>query len=342
VLFHLERAGALDHLHGSPGWLFAPLKGPAFHASLFFILGGFIYGVKFAGKERTFDTRAFFRKRLNALYPLHVMTTLLMVFLCIWSDAIINFPRLAFSVFLHLTGTWAFWPQKAYMLNSPAWALSAFFLCYLLLGPTIRVTASLKTRRALLLGMVGATLPIFLWSGLYLFIQKPSLYHFFHVFAPIRFCEFVLGILLARMYLLKPGRSAIPAIFNDLIFVGLVFCINRIVHWEVHAPDGLKFFQYHSIMVPLYAILVYRMVRANGIIAWIFALKPVRSIGMASFYPYLLHIPLSSLTCSIAYRVFHIKGLFHDPLPLIVFMLVLYIGSALVWGVFRTGRTKKA
>jgi peptidoglycan/LPS O-acetylase OafA/YrhL len=342
VLFHLERAGALYHLHGSPGWLFSLLKAPAFHASLFFILGGFIYGVKFAGREQAFNSRSFFRKRLKALYPLHVVTTLLMVLLCVFSDAVINIPRLAFSVFLHLSGTWAFWPQKAYMLNSPAWALSAFFLCYLLLGPTIRITARLATRPSLILAMVCAAVPIFLWSGLYAFIQRPEWYHFFHVFAPIRFCEFVLGILLARMYLLNPVRSAIPSFVNDLIFIGIVTCIYYIAQWEGHSPDGLKFFQYHSLMIPLYAILVYRMVRADGIVAWFFALKPVRSIGMCSFYPYLLHIPLSSLTCFVALRAFGKNGLFHEPLPLIIFMLILYVGSALVWQKFRTGRSKKS
>jgi peptidoglycan/LPS O-acetylase OafA/YrhL len=339
VLFHLERAGALDSLHGSPGWLFSIIKGPAFHASLFFILGGFIYGAKYADRERTFDWRTFFTKRLKTLYPLHAVTTLIMVLLLVFSNAVINVPRLGFSVLVHLSGTWALWPQNAYRLNSPAWALSAFFLCYLLLGPVLHLTARLVTRKSLLLAMACAITPIALWSLLYVAIDKPQWYHFFHVFAPIRFFEFILGLLLARMYLLNPARSAIPSFVNDLIFLALIVCIYYNVKWEAYSSDGWKFFQYHTFMVPLYAVLVYRMVRAGGFVASFFALKPIRSIGMSSFYPYLLHIPLSSVACFIAWRVFGVDGLFHEPLPLIIFMVALYVGSALVWGKLRTGRT---
>ncbi|MBN1129077.1 MAG: acyltransferase [Chitinispirillaceae bacterium] len=339
VLFHLEQAGALDHLHGSPGWLFTILKGPAFHASLFFLLGGFIYCIKFAGKETTFDIRSFFWKRLKTLYPLHVATTLLMVLLCVISASHLNLPRLVLSTLLHFSGTWAFWPQKWYMLNSPAWALSAFFLCYLLLGHALRFTERFKTRGTLLGAMAGCFAVLFLWSGLYAAIGDQSLYHQFHVFAPVRFFEFLIGMLLARRYLLNPSRSTLPAFVNDLIVIVICVGIFFTARQEHYAGDRMAFFLYHSAMIPFYAVLVYRMAREGGFFASFFALKPVRSLGMCSFYPYLLHIPLSSLTCTIAKRVFGFDGLFHEPLPLIVFMIALYVGSALVWGRLRTGRS---
>ena len=342
VLFHLVRTGALDDLHGAPGWLFALIKGPAFHASLFFILGGFIYGAKYAGRESSFNPGAFFAKRLKALYPLHAITLAIMVIICFVNAPSIDYARLARSIALHASGAWALWPQSTYTLNTPSWALSAFFLCYALFGPCLRLTALMTSRFRLVLAMALMLGVIASWSGLYAAIGDESLYQQFHVFAPVRVCEFIIGILLARFYLIHPARSAVPPLVNDAIVLGLCAAIYCNVRWMHAASPGWVFFRYHTVMLPLYALLVYRMVRADGVIAAFFGFAPVRIVGMCSFYPYLIHIPLASLVELAAKRIFHVDGLFHKPLPLVIFMVVLYIGSALLWQKFRTGRSKKS
>jgi len=332
VLFHLERNGGLNDLGGSPGWFFRILKGPAFHASIFFILGGFIFATKFAPKIMEFDRRAFLKKRLRELYPLHLITTLTMVALYVikryGTDEIINVPKLIFSSFMHLSFLWSICPIGSFDLNTPSWALSAMFLCYLLLGPALRWSLTLKSRSAVAGWMVLFFIPIVLWGVLYGAIGSPeSLYQLFHGFAPIRFFEFGLGILLARFFMLRdPFKRhglfiAARCDLAVLLLCGLIF-LN--LSPAVRSTPEMKWLSYHALMIPIYLTAVYTMSIEKGVFAKIMALSVVRKLGRTSFYPYLIHIPLISIITLFCERVLGYNKFLHRPLNILAFMVLLY------------------
>lgn len=342
VLLHLEGIGGLNDLNGAPAWLFRLIKGPAFHASIFFLLGGFIFTIKFAAHSENFKPLPFLRKRFSELFPLHAVTTLMMVIIfairCS-ANGNLNPIKLIYSALLHLSLLYSFFPFFSYTLNTPSWALSAFFLCYLLFGPVLKIVASIKRKRVLLLFSFLCCLPPLLWGLLYGALGTPKeLYHFFHIFAPVRFFEFLTGMLLARFYQLSriPG-SAYTAIFFDLLSIFSLGSIYYLLGFQKSSSLN-SYLAYHVYVLPFYFILLYVVANERGLISAILGLSFIRNIGKSSFYPYLLHIPLISLITYICESYFGYKRFLHSPLNVTLFMLILYVLSAVYVGKFRKKR----
>ncbi len=332
VLFHLQGIGGLYELGGKPAWLFTILKGPAFHASLFFILAGFIFTIKYAPHSRSFSTLTLVKNRLKDLYPLHAVTTLAMIpFVVIpwFSGQAAAYGKLLVSGLLHLTLSWSFFPMHTYTLNTPSWALSAFFLCYLLFGPTLRLILKLQKRNSVLLALGATILPSIIWAVVYAHFGREGWYPFFHMFAPIRFFEFVLGMCLARLFTINnpgvnPAPSRMKSVCNDflvLLCIGLIFVSLRIGQSSGQVTYWVT---YHVVMLPLYAILLYRLAHGYGVVAKLFSVPFVQELGKSSFYPYLLHIPLISWTCRILEQNFGYRTFLHSPVNILVFMIFLY------------------
>lgn len=335
VLFHLEIMGGFNDLGGSPGWLFRILKGPAFHASLFFILGGFIFTTKFAPKVEEFNSWAFFKKRLRELYPLHVITTLAMVALYVvkrlGTGDVIQIPKLIFSTFMHLSFLWSICPLGSLNLNTPSWALSAMFLCYAFFGPLLRLSVNLKSRAAVMGYMALFFVPLAAWWLLYGAIGSPStMYQLFHGFAPVRFFEFGLGALLARFFALRNENRRTPlfvAARCDLSVLLLCYLIFVNLSPIIRSTPTMVQLSYHVFMIPIYLTAIYTMSIEKGIFARIMALRVVQRLGRTSFYPYLVHIPLISIITLFCERVLDYKKFLHSPVNIIIFITLLYVCS---------------
>ena len=334
VLFHLQGIGGMYDLHEKPVWLFRILKGPAFHASIFFMLGGFIFTIKFGEKAATFNNLAFVKKRFSELYPLHLITTLVMATLKVIHQlpaGTLNIPKLLYSLFLHLSFLWAFIPFNSFALNRPSWALSAMFLCYLLFGPALKLVMRLHKKRMCMALALGCLLPVLLWSLLYGALGTPGhLYPFFHIFAPIRFFEFAGGMVLARFFQLSVrDEHPTPAAHggNDLMIAGAMFLIFKNLDLQRSANGLTVFLSYHFLMLPLYFVILYGLATERGIIARLLSLSAVRKTGRSSFYPYLIHIPLVSVITYICEHGFSYYSILHHPLNIAVFTVALYTGA---------------
>ena len=334
VLFHLQGIGGMYDLHEKPLWLFRILKGPAFHASIFFMLGGFIFTIKFAEKTATFNNWAFIKKRFAELYPLHLITTLAMATLKLihhYPAGNCDLSKLFYSIGVHLSLLWAFIPFNTYALNRPSWALSAMFLCYVLFGPTLKLVMRIGNKRSCMLIAFGCLLPVLLWGLLFGALRTPgNLYPFFHIFAPVRFFEFASGMVLARFFQLSArsdGKSLVKDIGNDLMITGAVFLIFKNLGLQ-KSGNGLTFFlSYHVLMLPLYFVILYGLATERGVIARLLSFPAVRKTGRSSFYPYLIHIPLVSMITYICEHGFSYYQVLHRPGNIAVFVALLYTGA---------------
>jgi len=336
VLFHLEKIGGLTDMGGEPGWLFVAIKGPLFHASLFFMLAGFLFMVKYLQYAGNFSTLTLIRGRLRDLYPLHFLTAVAMTALMSLTPDGSDTFRLSYSLMNHLGLVWSFLPFYAFGLNQPSWALSAFFLCYFFFGPALKRVAAVESRGKALLLICGCLAVPAVWWLIYIAAGSPAYYYtFFHVFAPVRLFEFFLGMALARLYLLNNARPRkfriqdIP-LLNDLI---LLACFTALfVNFQYFSQwPRTRLFAYHVFAPALYSFVLYRLARGNGVIAAVFALKPVRALGKSSLYPYLLHIPLASWLCWTLERWFGYNRFLHAPVNIVVFTIVLYAAGFVYW-----------
>ena len=354
VLFHIEYMGGLNDMGGGPGWLFRLIKGPAFHASLFFILGGFIFTTKFAANaaEGSFKPWAFVKKRFFELYPLHLITTLTMAAMYVirrWGTDTMDIPKLIYSTLTHLSFLWSFCPIGTISLNTPSWALSAFFLCYILFGPVLKWSLNLKSRGAVLLWMAIFLVPIAAWGCLFTSIGLPAgYYQFFHGFAPVRFFEFGLGVLLARLLAIqgdaeRPRHKIFTAALCDALILITLYLIYFNLGPHIRITPEIRWFSYHVFVIPLYLVIIHAVSMEKGVFARILSLRFVQRMGRTSFYPYLLHIPLITVTTTFCERVLGYSKFLHSPLNIIVFMILLYGASyAYVYAVRNKRRAKKA
>ncbi|MBD3346362.1 MAG: acyltransferase family protein [Chitinivibrionales bacterium] len=338
VMFHLEQIGGFYDLKGFP-WFFRIVKGPAFHATMFFILAGFIFYFLYENKMEAFSFKRFMMARLRLLYPLHAVTSMAMIpFVIMGLDGgdVSQAGKLACSCCVHFGLLFSLVPLGVYSLNTPSWALSAFFFCYLFFAPLMRLMGSIDKRRYAAGFLVACMIPLIVWSFVYAAIDfDKELYLFFHVFAPVRFFEFVAGMALARVYRLNRDRRSMVYSFvnnpwvNNCMIVGLLPLLFWSLGLRGRERPLLSWMSYHVFVVPIYAALIYLFACGRGFLAWIMRLRLVRMLGKCSFYPYLLHIPLISWLCWGLDRWFGYTSFLHSPLNCFLFVLFLYGGSAL-------------
>jgi len=303
VLMHLDASWCLGQIRDIPviGYI---VIGPLFNASLFFVLGGFIYFYQLAPKAATFRALPFLKRRIHQLYPLHILSLLLMVLvLLIRHQYYGNLVLLAKSALMHLTLLWAFDPNDWFALNQPSWALTPFFIAYATLGFWLKALLAENRRWVLVVVLLGTLVPsvvvAFLYTGL---IDAPNVYEKFHMFPLVRVFEFYFGMVLARLFQVQ--RATVPAThrpwLRDFFLAAAIYVawLSIDLHW--HHGVFLSWFGHHTIAVVLYGWMVWQLAHNQGILARFFANPIVSHIGRSSFYPYLLHLPLIGLTIIIA------------------------------------------
>lgn len=338
VLFHFERAGGFTNLHGH-AWFLRIVKGPMFHATMFFILGGFIFYFIYEQKLDRFSTRRFLLTRIKTLYPLHVLTTLAMVPFAImkvqqWSPGAVG--RIAGETGIHLGLLFSLAPVGEFTYNTPSWALSAFFFCYLLFGPALRLILRIDKPAFAFALAVACMVPPLVWTWVYgLTGWERRWYLFFHIAAPIRFFEFLMGMAVARLFRLagtaqRPWHRLLctPWGGSGAVVVAMTLLYLSLGLRRGEAP-AMAWISYHVLVMPLFALLVYACACECGPIAAVFRIKVIRQLGKSSFYPYLLHIPVVSWVSHILARYFDNRTFLHEPLNVAVLTASLYVVGAI-------------
>jgi peptidoglycan/LPS O-acetylase OafA/YrhL len=326
VLFHLQYAGAFSALKKT-GYLQTLISGPTFHASLFFILGGFVMGIRF--RQKNMALNSFLLSRLRDLYPLHLISTLIMFVIILWpwfNSPQFPYTKALHSLGMHLSLLWALWPFNTYSLNTPSWALSAFFFCYLFFFP-LNTWLRSKSQALIITLLLLSFTPALIWGFLY--CTEPfdgQRYHFFHTFAPIRAFEFISGILLARLWVLKQNTNPSPWEFWLAPFMLAGMALNLAFKNESHPIHS--WLAYHFVMLPLYGGLIWSLARSSGVFTRFFSFGLLSGLGKSSFYPYLLHVPLASLV-QITGRYLGYPNPLSSLYAGLAFIVVLYGGSYL-------------
>lgn len=345
ALYHyVTTMGGLDKMGGSPGWLFTIIKGPMFHASLFFILGGFIFATKLTPHIDSFDPKRFIKIRFTQLYPLHVITTLIMALIIMTSGKELSLWHMIKSIFVHLTFLFPFMPNAVDNLNTPSWALSVFFFAYIFIKPILITVKTLKNVPMILFMMAFSIIILSQWSGIYALMGNAHHKFFFHVFPIVRFFEFLLGTLLAQLFTvlnITPAKKGTPLWKKALIdgaIIGVVMLLFAAVKLQLQSDMAYEFFSYHVISPVLFLLLISLLALQQGAIAWMMALPPIRWLGRGSFYPYLLHIPVAVLAHRIYFRITGDAAFFHYPQTIIGLIISLYVIGALITTIMKRWR----
>ncbi|RZJ26132.1 MAG: acyltransferase [Haliea sp.] len=297
--------------------------------TFFFILSGFILSHSYGadGGARTADWRGFMAGRVARIYPLHLLTLLFAVPMTVWNHhdrALLPLlpEAVANAALLH-----AFIPLGQGILNSPAWSLSAEMFFYAMF-PLL-----LRQRSRVLLGLFVLT-AVFQWGAVRLGQKDPLAQYLVYVFPCSRIGDFIVGMLLYRVYTRFP---VVPARLATGLQVGAVallvlFFANK---WGRFSISHLDIYY----VTPLAAI-VLAFAWSNGALAQKLSGRTMVFLGQSSFALYMLHFPLIYYGQTVRIHVIDAPGAAADMVFSIVYFALCVALSGLLF-VFYEGPMQK-
>ncbi len=318
VMLHLGSSSALMYMSDCK-WLMPIVNAPAFAAGIFYVLAGFLFASKFSDPERSIPVVPFMFGRIAKLYRLHFFMTLLMfvalVFKLSGYTHVPSFGELSDcigkglaamanpwrSLLMHLTLTWSIAPDFGMKLNEPSWSLTSFFLCYAI-TPWFSRWLFRQNRKTLWVLFGAVFIPGIVWATVFgltgnlWFNNFEAKYRFFHMFAPVRVFEYIFGMVLFRLY--KEGvfdylkKDFVSGIAQFLLLAALY---GSLFLMQPTFNVGWNYFAHHSLPIFIYGLFVLSLLSGKGFLARFFCIPIVRKIGRASFYPYLIHLPIITI-----------------------------------------------
>ena len=295
VCYHVAVTGLAErHLPALGAFARPAALGPSV-TSLFIVLSGFVltYASVDVHGALTSPARDFWRRRAATLAPLLVIGHLLTVPLGVLGSSAYAPGEAVLRGVLALTALQAWVPSLAHSYDVPLWTLSVLAACFAAFPALVRALGGLSRRRATLaiplvwLGMLAVT------SGAYaararglLPVDEVTLERMLQTFPPLRFGEFLVGVLLARVR--GAGRGDAPP--PSLLLLGAVVGAAALLPWtwrlpvRVVATGGL---------LPAFCLVVWAAAAVPPFRDWR-AASLAASLGRATFPVYALHFPLIS------------------------------------------------
>jgi len=310
-----QELGALTGLrYGAAIWVvlfhFAPVQSPGvprflrdfielgyLAVALFFVLSGFVLAYSYldaAGRMRT-GTPSFWVARFARIYPAYLTSFLLSIPLYVVAKAAtgtfaaVTIRSLGTSaLYLFLIQAWT--PWTAFIMNYPAWSLSAeafFYFCF----PWARRLFKIQSR-SLVLAICACFLLAVIPRAVVFWADPPrhgdpdAWQNFSEVFPLFRVAQFLLGVLLAKLYRDRPsdGRAA-KILVGSSIVVGLATFTNA---------SKLPIALVETVALAVFAALIYGLAYGEGWVARVLSLRVPVLLGHASYAVYIYQRPLAA------------------------------------------------
>lgn len=327
-------ASHLAYLHGSD-WtamrvFYINLMSRGFiGVTFFFILSGFILSHSYGadGGTRASNWRAFMAGRVARIYPVHLATLLFALPMAYWNsggDLLSLWPEaLTNAALVH-----AFVPMGQSLLNSPAWSLSCEMFFYAMFPLLL-----LQPSRALL-GLFVLT-AVFQWAALRLGQGDPLAQYLVYVFPCSRIGDFVVGMLLYRVFRRFPVIPARLATGLQLGAVALLvlFFANK---WGRFSITQLDIYY----VMPLAAI-VLAFAWSNGALAQKLSGRTMVFLGQASFALYMLHFPLVYYGQVVRIHVLQASGAVADVVFSLAYFAISVVLAGLLFAFFERPMQKR-
>lgn len=251
---------------------------------LFFMISGFCCLLS-GWSKKELHTIDYMRKRWWKIFPMHFIAFVLMAFLIIYrswaGEYEIDKSDFLAQAVVNLTFLQAWTPNEdfVYSFNGVSWFLSALFFCYLLTPIMIRVLKRFEKYAPWLFVTVA-----FLQFGYALYFDHfigIGTFCYTNVFPPYRFLEYLMGALLAVMYIKRRDGEGIPR--SSAVQLFTVFLFFAVYAITKHEMGFTRFF----IVLELY--LMYALCLYEGKISDWGGSKLATSLANSIMPFYLIH-----------------------------------------------------
>lgn len=268
--------------------------------SFFYVLSGFVLSYSYVNSagDMQGSRRSFWVARLARIYPAYLLAFLLAAPTnIVWSLNVnslsAGITKLAVGAVSVLSLQQAWTPWSAWYWNYPAWSVSVesfFYLCFPLLVPAVkRIEKKYLIVAMVSLWIFGLALPSLLVATHRVPADGNDRLAMAVEFTPLlRLPEFVVGILLARLYVQGVrinSRWNAAITYLPTILVVLTLAIFGSAVPRLLLSNGL--------LVPLFALLILGLADGQTVFAKCLSWSPLVLLGEASYGIYILQIPVS-------------------------------------------------
>jgi peptidoglycan/LPS O-acetylase OafA/YrhL len=254
-------------------------------AAFFFLLSGFM--IDYSTKNWP-NWRIFLIRRFSRVFPNHWIVSFSIAGFLILIPLIDgeNLPRYFFRLIPYLFLFQAFYPFREvnFAFNGVTWTLSCEIFFYLLFVFLRKATTQQLLYFFLYLFCIKLSLET--W---FLVTEKTNLAHWlFYVFPVFRLPEFILGVILCRVYLSKPDALSFFSMHPVLVLAASIVFIG-ICRYSFSC-DAVFLYSTAPLICGLFLLLSCLASYRLGINR--LSKKPMVHIGESSFSVYLIHQPV--------------------------------------------------
>ena len=282
--------------HGSGGVYFQILSAylpPALLVSAttsvtyLYVLSGFVMSLVYYRPQEKFAIGKYWNSRILRLYPLYLISFLLVCYYYIDFIAQVKPQKILVNVFV----LQAWWPPYAQSFNYAAWSMTVEFFFYAVF-PFFTMWAYRQSTKKLI--WVSIVLWIFsqavhniLWIGY--FPEKENFLVYFPLF---HLSSFILGAV-GGIWFLREGRGQVvkPRI-SLLVFWGSVFLVSIYIvvsSKSTRVPNGMELMT--GLLAPVLTVTIAALALDKSRLSTFFNHPALVALGDTSYGLYILHVP---------------------------------------------------
>ncbi|MCD8296054.1 MAG: acyltransferase [Prevotella sp.] len=246
--------------------------------SFFFILSGFVLSVGYGKRieQKHFSHKQLIAKQLIKLYPLHIMTMIVVILLDLRIGYSTEFDKIAANIFL--LQSWI--PNEGYSFscNGVSWFLSDIVFFYLLF-PYLFIKIQKSSRRSITL---FTALLLVIYFVVAYSVPSENVNSILYVFPLTRTIDFAIGILIYRLYMsqyttdlsrwLNKKSVVSKSLFEIIFLIALILTYFIYIHINQRLHSAALFWCVIPFFIYFFAItdkgggIITRMLHSDRLI----------------------------------------------------------------------------
>ena len=270
--------------------------------SFFFMLSGFVLSLAYSERiaKGSFSTKPFVVKQWIKIYPLHILTFIVMFALDIRLEKYCDITAVIANILL--LQSWVPADSFYFVANSPSWFLCDILFFYVVFSSLNKYILCSDNRKLLAISLVVILLYICLMAVLPTYLVNPILYA-----NPLtRLLDFIVGIILYKLYVSDNGialrdklngKSFLTVSLMELSVILLVV-ITAILY--PHLPQRVRTVSIFWLAIPLFIFFFAMTDKHSGVISRFLQGKTMLWLGNISFSIYIIHAPVLRIFNSIS------------------------------------------
>ena len=270
--------------------------------SFFFMLSGFVLSLAYSERiaKGLFSTKPFVVKQWIKIYPLHILTFIVMFALDIRLEKYCDITAVIANILL--LQSWVPADSFYFVANSPSWFLCDILFFYVVFSSLNKYILRSDNRKLLAISLVVILLYICLMAVLPTYLVNPILYA-----NPLtRLLDFIVGIILYKLYISDNGIALRDKLNGKSFFtvsllelsVILLVVITAILY--PHLPQRVRTVSIFWLAIPLFIFFFAMTDKHSGVISRFLQGKTMLWLGNISFSIYIIHAPVLRIFNSIS------------------------------------------